>query len=304
MEEKFISRLKKDLKRNKGLYLLIFPIMIYYFIFMYKPMYGALIAFQNYRPGRTFGQEWVGFSHFIDFFTSHYFFRLIRNTFLISFLELIFAFPLAIILALMLNEVRSSKFKKISQMIMHLPHFVSIVVVCGLVKQFCLSDGLINDIIAFFGGERVSLLQKQEFSRPIYVISDIWKSLGWSSLIYVAALSGVDTQLYDAASVDGAGRWKQTLHVTLPGILPTIVITLILRIGSMLSIGYEKSLLLYTDTILEVADIISTYVYRYGLIEQDWSYSTAVGMFNSIVNIILIFSANRISAKVTESSLW
>ena len=304
MQEKFSLRLKRDLKINGTLYLLILPIVIFYLLFMYKPMYGALIAFQDYRPARGFGEEWVGLKHFIKFFNSPYFFRLVRNTFTISLLELIFSFPASIILALLLNEVRNERFKKVSQMIMHLPHFVSLVVVCGLVKQFCLSDGLFNDILVQFGMERSPLLQKQELYKTIYVASEIWKSLGWNSLIYVAALTGVDAQLYDAASVDGAGRWKQTLHVTLPGIAPTIVVMLILKVGRMMSIGYEKTLLLYNEAIYETSDIISTYVYRYGMIDQNWSYSTAVGLFNSVINVILVVMANKISKSVSENSLW
>lgn len=296
--------IKRDIKLNWTLYLLILPIVIFYLLFMYKPMYGALIAFQDYRPAKGFGAEWVGLEQFIKFFQSPYFWRLIRNTFMISFLELIFAFPASIILALLLNEVKSNRFKKVSQMIMHLPHFVSLVVVCGLVKQFCMSDGLLNDILVQMGLERTAILQRPELYKGIYVISEIWKNLGWNSLIYVAALTGVDAELYDAASVDGAGKWKQTLHVTLPGITPTIVVMLILNVGRMMSIGYEKTLLLYNEAIYETSDIISAYVYRYGLVKQDWSYSTAVGLFNSVINVVLVVMANKISKKVTENSLW
>jgi putative aldouronate transport system permease protein len=230
--------------------------------------------------------------------------RLIRNTFTISFLQLIFAFPASIILALLLNELRHERFKRITQMAMHLPHFVSMVVVCGLVKQFCMSNGLITDIIVFFGGKRVNLLQRPELYRPIYILSEVWKNLGWNSLIYVAALSGVDAALYDAASVDGANRWQQTIHVTLPGILPTIVVMLILNVGRMMSLGYEKTLLLYNETIYDTADILSSYIYRYGLVEHNWSYSTAIGLFNSLVNVALVLTANWVSKKVTENSLW
>jgi len=305
MKERFgLSYWKKDFRRNWSLYLLVLPVIVYYVLFYYKPMYGALIAFQDYRPAKGFGEEWVGFKHFIDFFESPYFWRLIRNTFMISFLQLIFAFPASIVLALLLNEVKSNKFKKTSQMIMHLPHFVSIVVVCGLVKQFCMADGVINDFLVQIGYQRKSLLLNPDYYRPIYIISEIWKDLGWNSLIYVAALAGVDPQLYDAASVDGAGKWKQTLHVTLPGIAPTIVIMFILNVGRMMSVGYEKTLLLYNEAIYETSDIISTYVYRYGLIDKDWSYSTAVGLFNSVINVILVITANKISKKVTSNSLW
>ncbi len=304
MKDGFGIRLKRDMKLNWTLYLLILPVLAFYILFCYKPMYGALIAFQNYKPAKGFGYEWVGFKHFIKFFNSPYAWRLIRNTFMLSFLELLFSFPASIILALLINELRRERFKRITQMAMHLPHFVSMVVVCGLVKQFCMSDGLITDIMVAFGAKRVNLLQRPELYRTIYVASEIWKDLGWNSLIYVAALSGVDATLYDAASVDGANKWQKTLHVTLPGITPTIVVMLILNVGRMMSLGYEKTLLLYNETIFETADILSSYIYRYGLVEHNWSYSTAIGLFNSVVNVILVLTANKISKKVTENSLW
>ena len=299
-----LKRVERDMKMNWTLYLLILPVVAFYILFCYKPMYGALIAFQNYKPAKGFGYEWVGMKHFLKFFKSPYVWRLIRNTFTISFLQLIFAFPASIILALLLNELRHERFKRITQMAMHLPHFVSMVVVCGLVKQFCMSSGLITDIIVFFGGKRVNLLQRPELYRPIYILSEVWKNLGWNSLIYVAALSGVDAALYDAASVDGANKWQQTIHVTLPGILPTIVVMLILNVGRMMSLGYEKTLLLYNETIYDTADILSSYIYRYGLVEHNWSYSTAIGLFNSLVNVALVLTANWVSKKVTENSLW
>ena len=304
MKNGFGRQLKRDMKTNWTLYLLILPVVAFYILFCYKPMYGALIAFQNYKPAKGFGVEWVGFKHFIKFFNSPYVWRLIRNTFLISFLQLIFAFPASIILALLLNEIRGERFKRVTQMAMHLPHFVSMVVVCGLVKQFCMSDGLINDILVTFGAKRVNLLQRPELYRTIYVLSEVWKNLGWNSLIYVAALSGVDATLYEAARVDGANKWQQTLHVTLPGILPTIVVMLILNVGRMMSLGYEKTLLLYNETIYETADILSSYIYRYGLVEHNWSYSTAIGLFNSLVNVALVLTANWVSKRVTENSLW
>lgn len=304
MKRDFRVRVRKDWKLNWSLYLLIFPVVLWYVLFCYKPMYGALIAFQDYRPARGFGEEWVGFEHFARFFKSPYFWRLVRNTFMISFLQLIFAFPASIILALLLNEVKSVRYKSISQMLMHLPHFISLVVVCGLVKQFCMSDGLINDLMVQMGLERTALLNKPELYRPIYIISEVWKDVGWNSLIYVAALAGVDAELYDAASVDGAGKWRQTIHVTLPGIAPTIVVMLILNVGRMMSIGYEKTLLLYNEAIYETSDIISAYVYRIGLVDHDWSYSTAVGLFNSVINVVMVVTANWISKKVTENSLW
>jgi putative aldouronate transport system permease protein len=268
-------------------------------------MYGALIAFKNYSPGRGFSDSpWVGFDHFLRFFKSPYFVRLLRNTFLISFYGLLFGFPAPIILALLLNEVRHSTFKRTIQTITYLPHFISMIVICGMIADFSLSTGLFNDIIEFFGGTRFPLLRQASFYRPIYIASDIWQGVGWGTIIYLSALSAIDPQLYEAAMIDGAGRFKQLLHVTLPSIAPTIVILLILRIGSLLSVGYEKTLLLYNPAIYETSDIISTYVYRVGLLEQNWSYSTAIGLFNSLINFTLLIMANRISRQVSETSLW
>ena len=302
--KKFVKDLKIELRRNGTLYFMVIPVIVYYFMFAYKPLYGALIAFQDYNPARGFGEDWAGFKHFLRFFNSPYLGRLIKNTIAISGLNLLFGFPIPIILALLMNEVRNKRFKAVSQSLMNLPHFISLVAICGIVKQFCLSDGLFNDLIEMFGGERIPLLQHAEYYWLIYIGSGIWQEFGWSSVIYLAALSGVDTQLYEAAAIDGAGRWKQTLHVTLPAITPTIVITLILRIGRLMSLDYEKSLLLYNEAIYETADIISTYTYRSGLLNREWSYSTAVGLFNSVVNITLVTVANKVSKKVTDSSLW
>jgi putative aldouronate transport system permease protein len=279
-------------------------------------MYGALIAFKNFSPARGFNDSpWLGwvdgrfhpelfFGHFIRFFNSPYFWRLLRNTFLISFYGLLFGFPAPIILALLLNEVRHSPYKRTIQTVTYIPHFISLVVICGMITDFSLSTGLFNQIIVFFGGERASLLQQPNLYRPIYVASDIWQHVGWGTIIYLSALSAIDPQLYEAAMIDGAGRIRQLFAVTLPSIAPTIVILLILRIGSLLSVGYEKTLLLYNPATYETADIISTYVYRVGLLEQNWSYSTAIGLINSVVNLVLLVMANMISRRVSETSLW
>lgn len=305
MKTNIFARLKKDLKKNRSKYILVIPVLLYYILFCYKPMYGVIIAFFDYRPARgIFGSDFVGLENFVNFFTGRYFFRTLRNTLLLSLGNLIFCFPSAIILALMLNEVKNMRFKKVTQTLTYLPHFISSVVICGMILQFVQSDGLINDIIAFFGGERIPLLQHPEYFRSIYIISDIWQQIGWSSIIYLAALAAVDPQLYEAARIDGAGKWKQMLHVTIPGILPTIMIQLILKIGGLMSVGYEKVLNLYNPSIYETADIISTYTYRVGIGQQDWSYSTAIGLFNSVVNCFLIVLANKISKRVTENSLW
>ncbi|MDF2485065.1 MAG: binding-protein-dependent transport system inner rane component, partial [Herbinix sp.] len=213
-------------------------------------------------------------------------------------------FPAPILLALLLNEVRNKKFKSISQTITYLPHFISLIVITGMIVNFSMTTGLINDVIVFFGGVRSPLLQNPHLYRTIYVASSIWQEVGWGSIIYLAALAGVDSELYEAAKIDGAGKFKQLIYVTLPSIMPTIIIMLILKMGSLMSIGYEKTILLYNPSTYETADIISSYVYRIGLLEQNWSYSTAIGLFNSVINLFLLLLTNKISKKYSETSLW
>lgn len=304
-KQSFFERAKKDFHRNRALYLLMIPVLIFYIVFHYAPMYGAVIAFKDYTPALGVTKSpWVGLENFTRFFGSPYFWRLIRNTLLLSFYNLIFGFPAPIILALLLNEVHNKKFKSLTQTVTYLPHFISMVVVTGMITTFCMSNGMINDIIVLFGGERSPLLQNPNLYRTIYVVSSIWQEVGWGSIIYLSALSGVDSQLYEAASIDGAGKWKQTLNVTLPGIAPTIITMLILKMGSLMSLGYEKTILLYNASTYETADIISSYIYRVGLLDQDWSYSTAIGLFNSVINCILLILTNRISKKLSDTSLW
>ncbi len=301
----FSVRLKADFRRNKELYLLLIPLIAFYIIFKYVPMYGSVIAFQDFSPrlGIT-GSDWVGFKNFIDFFSDKSFIRILKNTVIISFSSLIFCFPAPIIFALLMNELRSKIFTRSVQTITYLPHFISMVVICGLIRRFTVDTGFINDIIAFFGGTRSTMLNNPKLFVPIYIISEIWQGLGWGSIIYLAALTGVDQQLYEAAMIDGAGRWKQTLHVTIPAIMPTVVIMFILKIGNILNVGYEKIILLYNPLTYETADVISSFVYRKGLLEQNWGYSAAVGMFNSVINFILLIAANKLSKKYTETSLW
>lgn len=301
-----IRRLKKDFKRYKGLYLLVFPVVLYYLIFRYAPMGGAVIAFQNYRPALgIWKSEWVGFQHFKDFFSSFYFERVVGNTLRLSLTNLVFGFPAPIVLALLMNELKDGAFKRVVQTVSYLPHFISLVIICAMVREFVSTNGFVTQfLVNVFGIEKISLLTNKKFYIPIYAISGIWTNVGFNSIIYLAALSGVNMDLYDAAAIDGAGRFKQTLHVTLPGIAPTIIIKLLLQIGYIMSIGHEKTLLLYNDGILETADIISTYVYRKGLLNAELSYSTAIDMFNSGINFLLIIIANKISKKVSEVSLW
>lgn len=305
MNQSYGQRLIRDFRKNKSIYFLAIPIVLFYLIFHYKTMYGAVIAFYNYRPAKGIsGSAFVGLDHFVSYFTGPFFWRTLKNTLAISLLSLLFGFPAPILLALLLNEVGNRHFKKTVQTITYLPHFVSSVVICGMLTSFCLSTGLFNDIIALFGGQRVSLLQGTRYYRAIYIASDIWQTVGWSSILYLAALSGVDRNLYEAAQLDGANKWQQVWSITVPGITPTIMIQLILQIGSLMSVGYEKTLLIYNPTNYEVSDIISTYNYRMGLELGDWSYATAIGLFNSVVNCILLVIPNKLSKKYTESSLW
>lgn len=296
---------KKDIIKYRYIYLMILPVVLWYFIFCYMPMYGAQIAFKDFNPGLgILKSPWVGLKHFRLFFDGVYFWRTFRNTLLISLYSLIFGFPAPIILALLLNEVSSKRFKRTVQTVTYLPHFISLVVVCGIIREFTATEGIINTVIEMFGGERRSMLLAPELFRSIYVVSGIWQNIGWDSIIYLAALSGVDPTYYDAAIVDGAGRFKRVLHVTLPGIAPTIIILLILRIGQIMNVGFEKIILLYNENIYETADVISSYVYRKGILEQSYSYSAAVGLFNSVINFLLVIIANTISRKVNETSLW
>ncbi|MDN5276309.1 MAG: putative aldouronate transport system permease protein [Clostridiales bacterium] len=299
------AQIKTDIIRNKYIYIMALPVIAYYIIFHYLPMYGAIIAFKEFNPALgIIRSPWVGFKHFKSFFEGVYFWRLIRNTLLISIYSLVWGFPAPIILALLLNEVKNNYFKRTVQTVSYLPHFISLVVVCGIIKDFTSTDGVINDIIELLGGERTNFLMKPEWFRPIYVGSGIWQEVGWGSIIYLAAITNIDPQLYEAATIDGANRWKQTWHVTLPGIVPTIVILLILRLGGLMSVGFEKIILLYNSATMETADVISSYVYRRGLLDFDYSFSAAVGLFNSVINLILITSANKLSRKISETSLW
>lgn len=299
------QRLVKDFKLNKTIYLILLPSVIYYIVFHYLPMYGAQIAFKDFSPGKgIIDSPWVGLEHFINFFKSYYFVRLIRNTVLINVLDIIFGFPAPIILALLLNEVHKNSFKRVIQTVSYLPHFVSIVVLCGIIIDFTSREGLFNNLITYFGGEPISFMTNASWFRPIFVGSGVWQEVGWGSIIYLAALSNVDAELYEAARIDGAGRLRQALSVTIPSIFPIIVIMLILRMGRMMNVGQDKVLLLYNPSIYETADVISTFVYRKGLVEFNFSYATAVGIFNSIINFVILFSCNKLSKKFTDSSLW
>lgn len=306
MPKRWSNALRKDYRSHKYLYIMILPLIAYYVIFQYAPMYGAIIAFKDFHVAKgVLESPWVGFQHFADFFNSHYFGRLLKNTFLLNLYQLLFVFPAPILFALLLNELMGSWFKRIVQTITYLPHFISLIVICGMITQFVSRDGLITDLLVWLGMERTALLGHPQFFRPIYIASDVWQSVGWSSIIYLAAISGVNPELYEAAKIDGATRLKQMRHVTLPGIAPVIVILLILKIGSMLDIGFEKIILLYNPNTYVTADVINSFVYRRGLTSSlEFSYATAVGLFQSSLNFILLIFANWFSRKTSETSLW
>lgn len=290
---------------NKYLYIMMIPVIGYYLIFHYGPMYGAIIAFKDYSPMKgILGSDWVGLKHFEEFFNSYYFLRVLKNTLLISLYTLVFEFPAPIILALLINEVRKRTFKRVVQTITYMPYFISLVVICGIITDFTNADGLINRLIMMLGYDGQAILQKPELFRPIYVLSEIWQRIGWESIIYIAALMSIDLEQYEAAKIDGASRLKQMFHITLPGLLPIITIMFILRMGNMLNVGFEKIILLYNPVTYETADVISSFVYRKGLLEFGWSYSSAVGLFNSVINLVLLISANYISRRVSQNSLW
>ncbi len=299
------KEIKVDFARNKGLYLLFLPVLIYYLVFAYGPLYGALIAFKDFSPVKgVIGSPWVGFKHFIRFFSIPTFWTVLKNTLTISISTLVFSFPMPIILALLMNELRNHRFAKLVQNATYLPHFISLVVTCGIVKDFVSDAGIVTTLLSHFGVPKVTLLNYPQYFVPIYVVSGIWSTMGWSSVIYLSALTSIDATLYEAAEIDGAGKWRQVLHITLPGILPTIITMFILQVGKVMNVGHEKILLLSNDSILDVTEVISTYVYRVGLLKHSYSYSTAVNMFNSVLNLLLLSLANRVSKKVSEVSLW
>jgi len=297
--------LSRDFTINRSLYAMALPVLVYFIIFSYVPMYGVTIAFKRYNPSLgILGSPWTGFENFKNFFSSYYFWRLIRNTLVINLQNLAFGFPAPIVLALLINELRGQAFKRTVQTISYIPHFVSTVVIAGIIIDFARTDGLINTWIVALGGTAGNLLTRPELFRTIFVGSGIWQEVGFGSIIYLAAIMGINPELYESSRIDGAGRWGQLLHITLPSIAPTIIILLILRMGSMMNVGFEKIILLYNAMTYETADVISSFVYRKGLLEADYSYSTAVGLFNSLINFTLLLLANRLSRGINETSLW
>lgn len=295
-----------QIKKDWILYLLLVPMVIWYLVFLYKPMYGVQIAFKKFSLFRGIsGSEWVGLANFKEFIHSPYFFRNIKNTFLISLYSLVIGFPIPIILALMFNEVRNVTFKKTVQTLTYLPHFISVVVVAGIVTNFLApTSGIVNIILDKFGFDKIYFLTQPEWFRTIFIGSSIWKEAGFGSIVYLAALAGINPVLYEAARIDGASRIQQIFYVTLPGILPTIVIMFVIRIGKLLDVGYEKVILLYQPSTYQTADVLSSYIYRSGIQEARYDLATAVGLFNAVIAFILVYVANRTSKKLTETSLW
>ncbi|NOU85577.1 ABC transporter permease subunit [Paenibacillus sp. LMG 31460] len=297
------------LRENMQLYLIMLPVLLHIFIFSYIPLYGIVIAFQDYYPGKPFlsfheSVHWVGFKHFIEFFNGPYFGRLMRNTFMLSLYFFAFGFWVPILFALLLNELKSGLFKKYVQTASYLPHFISNVVVAGMVLSFINTDGIFNAVVKLFGGTPIPLNAEPAYFPAIYTITSIWKSFGWSSILYLSSMSSIDPHLYEAAKMDGANRFKQMLHITLPSIRPTIFILLIFAIGNLLSANSEFILLIYNPALFETADVIGTYLYRDGLLGGNFSSGTAIGLFISLINFTLLYIANALSRKYSDYALW
>ncbi len=297
--------LAANYRANKLLYWMILPVVLFVIVFSYVPMFGLGMAFEDYSLVKgIFGSKWVGLENFSDFFQSMYFVRTFRNTVILSLLDLLFSFPAPIILALMLNEVQHLRYKKLVQTVSYMPHFISMIVVAGLIIEFTNSSGVVSSIVTALGGTAKSYISLPQYFRPIFIVSEVWQNVGFNSIIYLAALSGISEELYEAAKIDGAGRFRQMISVTLPGLMPTIIIMLILRCGAIMNLNFEKVLLLYSPSTYETADVIVTYVYRIGIIKQKIGYSTAVGLFNSVVSLLLVLSANKISKTYSETSMF
>ncbi|OLS35898.1 sugar ABC transporter permease [Bacillus sp. MRMR6] len=295
----------KKILTNYQLYLFLLPALVYFIVFHYVPMYGVLIAFKDFVATKgIMGSPWVGFKHFERFFESYQFWTLIKNTLGLSVIQLIVGFPLPIFLALMLNQIRNEKYKRFVQTVVYAPHFISVVVLAGMIYVFFSNNGLINNIILLFGGDPISFMSKPEWFKPLYIGSGVWQETGWAAIIYLAALAGVSPELHEAAVMDGASKWKRILHVDIPAIMPTAVILLILNVGNIMNIGFEKAYLLQTPMNQPAAEIIPTYVYKMGLQQAQYSFAAAVGLFNSVINLILLVSVNKFAKKLSGTGLW
>ncbi|MDQ0976035.1 putative aldouronate transport system permease protein [Neobacillus niacini] len=304
------AKVKRGLKfkkifSNYQLYLFLLPALIYFIVFHYLPMYGILIAFKDFVATKgIMGSPWVGFKHFERFFESFQFWTLIKNTLGLSVVQLIVGFPLPIFLALMLNQIRSEKYKRFVQTVVYAPHFISVVVLAGMIFVFFSNNGLINNIILLFGGDPISFMAKPEWFKPLYIASGVWQETGWAAIIYLAALAGVSPELHEAAVMDGANKWQRIFHVDIPAIMPTAVILLILSVGGIMNIGFEKAYLLQTPMNQPSAEIIPTYVYKMGLQQAQYSFAAAVGLFNAVINLILLIAVNKFAKKLSGTGLW
>lgn len=301
------SQVKKDFRLHKYLYIMILPVILYYLVFSYLPMAGILMAFQDFNMAKgVWASPWVGLQNFLDFFNSPYFTRVTFNTIILNVYGLAFVFPIPVLFAILLNELSGKTFKRMVQTVSYLPFFVSIVVIAGIIKDFTSQSGVITYLVKWFTGSsgNINLLTRPEYFRPIYILSEIWQFTGFNSIIFISALSSINPELYEAATIDGAGRFRRVMHITLPGLAPTITILFILQLGNIMNVGFDKAFLLYNPSIYSTSDVIATYVYRSGLSEGRISYSTAVGLFNTLVNFIVLVLANRISGKVSDTSLF
>ena len=300
-----LAAFARDLRKYKLVYIMLVPVIVYYVIFHYLPMFGVVIAFQNFKPARGIaGSDWVGLKNFVDFFEGPYATRLIVNTVVLSVLQIAIGFPAPILLALLFNEMRGNRYKRVCQTLTYMPHFISLVVICGIVRVFTSSTGLITTICTWFGMPRVNLLAQPQYYRAIYVLSGVWQSIGWGSIIYLATLTNADPALFEAAELDGANRLQKIIHINLPLLVPIIAIQLIMRVGSLMSEGADKTILLYSPVTYDTSDIIASYVYRTGLERQSYSTASAVGLFNSLINMLLVVFANWFSRTFVNESLW
>lgn len=293
-------------KRDKYLLAMFLPILAYYIIFHYLPMSGAIIAFKNFKPGKgIYNGDWVGLKWFIQFFESPYAFRTVRNTVLLSLYSLLFGFPTPILFAICVTEIVNDKIRRIVQTVSYLPHFISTVVMVGMITNFfSMNNGIVNVLIGRLGGEQINFLINPRWFRTLYVGSGVWQSFGFNSIIYIAAIAGIDPCLYEAGKIDGITKFKQVWYITIPMITPTITILFILQLGQIMSVGFEKVYLMYNSSVYETADVISTYVYRKGIESSNYSFASAIGLFNSVINFAFVFVANRLCRITTQTSLW
>ncbi|MEH7332568.1 ABC transporter permease subunit [Neobacillus drentensis] len=298
------SRVKRILESYE-LYLFLLPAIIYFIVFQYVPMYGVLIAFKDFTPSLgILGSPWVGFENFIRFFNSYQFWDLIKNSLGLSIFQLIIGFPMPIIIALLLNQMIHEKYKRFVQTVIYAPHFISIVVLAGMVFVFFSDKGLINSVVTLFGGKAITFMSEPSWFKPLYIGSGVWQETGWACIVYLAALAGVSPEIHEAATMDGANKWQRILHVDIPAIMPTAIILLILSVGNLMNIGFEKAYLMQTPLNQPAAEIIPTYVYKVGLQQAEYSFGAAVGLFNSVVNLILLFIVNKTAKKFSGSGLW